>query len=307
MTQGLVEGVPRSIWDMQLTVPNNSAVRSAAHIAPAGAGLITPGATSRLEGSSLWYRSQAVTALKHRTVAEEEMKRAMRQALGVDDVTFGSDTQRKALEEVLAKHDLAPLVVVLPTGGGKSLLFMALACLRDPGVTVVVVPYRALLDNLLSKAKAAGIDCFEWKRGEVNPAALVFVSADVVAPFMSYARIVEEKRLLRRVCVDESHLTFTSSNCRAKLTVVRLVRGLRAPTIMLTAPPDRAGVRAGGEHGRADVPLRPHGDDPGPHPIHCRSMSGGIRLRADGRDLPTNAGASAMAERGGVQPQPATG
>ncbi len=67
---------------------------------------------------------------------------------------------------------------------------MAPACLRDPGVTAVVVPYRALLDNLLSKAKAAGIDCFEWKKGEVNPAALVFVSADVVAPFVSYARVI---------------------------------------------------------------------------------------------------------------------
>ena len=63
----------------------------------------------------------------------------------------------------------------------------------------------------------------------------MFVSADVVQPFMSYARIIDGKGLLRRVFVDESHLTFTSSNWRAKLTTVRLVRGLRAPTIMLTA------------------------------------------------------------------------
>jgi superfamily II DNA helicase RecQ len=34
-----------------------------------------------------------------------------------------------------------PLVVVLLTGRGKSLLFSVLACLDDSGVTVVVVLY----------------------------------------------------------------------------------------------------------------------------------------------------------------------
>jgi hypothetical protein len=56
------------------------------------------------------------------------------------------------------------------------LLFMAPACLNDPGVTIVVVPYRALLDNLLKTAKHARIDCIEYRPGEQNPAALVFVS-----------------------------------------------------------------------------------------------------------------------------------
>jgi hypothetical protein len=37
-----------------------------------------------------------------------------------------------------------PLVIVLPTGGGKSLLFTLPACIEGPGVTVVVVPFRAL-------------------------------------------------------------------------------------------------------------------------------------------------------------------
>ncbi|KAK5162702.1 uncharacterized protein LTR77_011237 [Saxophila tyrrhenica] len=199
-------------------------------------GLITPGESQGLETSPLWYRSHMTAPVGTRpAIGEAEMKQAMRKALRRDDVSFRSDKQREALESIMKKDDFIPLVVVLPTGGGKSLLFTAPACLDDPGVTVVVVPYRALLNRLLQTAQEAGIDCFEWKRGEVNPAALVFVSADVVQPFMSYARVMEGKGLLRRVFVDESHLTFTSSNWRAKLTTVRLVRGLRAPTIMLTA------------------------------------------------------------------------
>ncbi|CAN9443013.1 unnamed protein product [Alternaria alternata] len=61
-------------------------------------------------------------------------------------ITFKSPEQEIALRAILAGE--TPLVVVLPTGGGKSLLFMAPACLSDPGVTIVVVPFRELLKNL---------------------------------------------------------------------------------------------------------------------------------------------------------------
>jgi len=42
------------------------------------------------------------------------------------------------------------------------------------------------------------------------------------------------KGVLRRVFVDESHLTFTVSDWRPKLVEVRAVRGLKVPTILLT-------------------------------------------------------------------------
>lgn len=192
---------------------------------------------SGLESSPLWIRSNqvAVPADHPPPVSAADIKRAMQKALKCEDVTFRSEKQREALETIMMKDDYTPLIVVFPTGGGKSLLFTAPACLEDPGITVVIVPYRALLNRLLEMAQEAGIDCMEWKRSEVNPAALVFVSADTVPPFMSYARTMEGKGLLRRVFVDESHLTFTSSSWRTKLTTVRQVRGLRAPTIMLTA------------------------------------------------------------------------
>jgi len=65
---------------------------------------------------------------------------------------------------------------------------MAPACLDDPGVIIVVVPYRALVNNLVSTATKARIDYIEYKPGEQNPAALVFVSADFVieGQFLSY-------------------------------------------------------------------------------------------------------------------------
>jgi superfamily II DNA helicase RecQ len=50
---------------------------------------------------------------------------------------------------------------VLLTGGGKSLLFSVPACLDDAGVTVVVVPYRALIKDLVSRMQKRGINYIE--------------------------------------------------------------------------------------------------------------------------------------------------
>ena len=56
-------------------------------------------------------------------------------------------------EQELALHAVidgqTPLIVVLPTGGGKSLLFSVPACIDDAGVTVVVVLYQALIEDLV--------------------------------------------------------------------------------------------------------------------------------------------------------------
>jgi superfamily II DNA helicase RecQ len=57
-----------------------------------------------------------------------------------------------------------PLVVVLPTGVGKSLLFMLPSLFEGAGVTVVIVPYRALVEDLLRRICGYGVDCMGWTR-----------------------------------------------------------------------------------------------------------------------------------------------
>jgi superfamily II DNA helicase RecQ len=171
----------------------------------------------------------------------------MQQVLGRRDVGFRSAGQEQALHAVLRGQ--TPLVVILPTGGGKSLLFTVPACLDNTGVTVVVVPYRALIADLLDRMQKRGIDCIEWKHGESNPAAVVVVSADLAGDitsngnFLSYATMLHSKGLLRRVVVDESHLIITSSDWRPKLAMLRNLRLLPCPIVLLTAtlPPVREG------------------------------------------------------------------
>jgi superfamily II DNA helicase RecQ len=92
-----------------------------------------------------------------------------------------------------------------------------------------------------------GFDCIEWTRGESNPASVVIVSADKCGDdtsngnFLGYAQLLKGKGLLQRVVVDECHLVLTARNWRAKMLLVKRLRVLGCPTVLLTAtlPPLR--------------------------------------------------------------------
>ena len=125
----------------------------------------------------------------------------------------------------------------MPTGGGKSLLFTAPACLDRIGTTIVVVPFRALINDLVEKAKKTGIDSVEWRPGEVNPATIVFVSADLVdgTNLLGYAQQLFDSGRLRRIFIDECHLVFKENHWRAKLARLSCLRGVNCPMVLLTA------------------------------------------------------------------------
>ncbi len=76
--------------------------------------------------------------------------------------TFKSPMQRHLVELSLARE--TNFMAVLPTGGGKSLIYQ-LAALQDAGTkfkTVVVVPCKALLQDQLNKATKLGIPCIKY-------------------------------------------------------------------------------------------------------------------------------------------------
>jgi superfamily II DNA helicase RecQ len=140
----------------------------------------------------------------------------MQRIFKTQNVRFWSVEQELAVHAVLDKQTL--LVVVLLTGRGKSLLFMVLGCVEEGGITVVVVLYRALITDLVTRIRGSGIKCIEWKHRETNPASVVVVSADIAGDilgdgnFLSYARLLCSKGVLRRVVVDECYLIYTSSD-----------------------------------------------------------------------------------------------
>ncbi len=83
-------------------------------------------------------------------VSLEDIRTLLSQQWGYD--TF-RPLQQEAIENVLAGRDS---VVVLPTGGGKSLCFQAPAC-AQPGLAVVVSPLISLMKDQVDALKTNGI------------------------------------------------------------------------------------------------------------------------------------------------------
>ncbi len=169
----------------------------------------------------------------------DEIREAMRKVLKQDEPEFRSEEQERAVAAVLNLD--TPLVVVLPTGGGKSLPFMLAASLPDPGVTILVAPFNALLYDYVKRLKLSEIDHVLWYHGQTRYAPLVVVSADHCggSDFITYGHMLGKK--LRRVVIDEGHLSFTASDYRQKLRLLYHLRVLGCPTVVLTAtlPPSR--------------------------------------------------------------------
>ena len=127
----------------------------------------------RLDRSKLKLRRRRRPRRAGPEYTDQDIKAAMQQVLGQTEVLFRTPEQEQALQAVL--HGQTPLVVVLPTGGGKSVLFMVPACMADAGVTVVVVPFRALVNDLLRRLQRARIDHLEWRPNRPNGAPAVVV------------------------------------------------------------------------------------------------------------------------------------
>jgi superfamily II DNA helicase RecQ len=214
-------------------------------------GFLTPASSSsvRLESKAFPGRprfDEAATTgvLPLNTVpvySGEEIHEGLKKVLNQEEPTFRSAEQEEAVFAALDRQ--TPLIVVLPTGGGKTLTFTLPAVLRAPGVSIVVAPFNALEKDYVRRLQQSHIEHVVWRHGEARYAPVVVVSADraVSTQFITYASMLKKRKLLRRVVLDECHLTFTASDYRPKLKQLGHLQVLRCPIILLTAtlPPIR--------------------------------------------------------------------
>jgi superfamily II DNA or RNA helicase len=108
-----------------------------------------------------------------------------------------------------------PLVIVLPTGSGKSALFFSVAAMTSQQKVMVVVPFAALVDSIAVRGQAAGLLCKKWKdeKSGHELQQLIIVSADraVQGKFMHYAQGLALSRQLAYVFFNECHVAFADT------------------------------------------------------------------------------------------------
>lgn len=143
----------------------------------------------------------------------EHIEQTLKQFFGYETFWTG---QREIIEYALAGHDA---FVLMPTGGGKSLTYQ-LPALLMPGLTVVISPLIALMQDQVDRLRANGIPAAfvnsslsSTERVERERAALdgtlklLYVAPErlVSGNFLSLLDQVENNVGLSLLAVDEAH------------------------------------------------------------------------------------------------------
>ncbi|KAK0822603.1 hypothetical protein LTR73_009190 [Friedmanniomyces endolithicus] len=154
---------------------------------------------------------------------------------GNDELGWKLAEQEQALTTIMSWTE--QVVAILPTGAGKSLLFMLQCTLPDAGVTVHVMPLVSLRGDLLRRLRELRIDHIEWSSGERRESGLVLVTAEAASTkdFVIYAQALIAQQKLDRVVVDECDLTVTAASYRKSIVDVTLIRSLPTQFVYLTA------------------------------------------------------------------------
>lgn len=159
---------------------------------------------------------------------------------------FGPDAQPRSLDQrnglLLIARSHPETIVVMPTGGGKSLLFVIPSLLPRAQVTVVVTPLVALKQDLQRR-------CMEWRimcdvydpfitphrLHQIPSLLLVDVELAVTDEFLTMTRALHAMDRLDRIVIDEAHLILTAAHYRSHLISLGLLRRLQCPFVCMTA------------------------------------------------------------------------
>ena len=175
----------------------------------------------------------------------EAKRRILKSIFGFDGFRPG---QEAVVDDLLAgRHTLA----VMPTGSGKSLCFQIPALVR-PGLTVVVSPLVALMENQVAALELAGVGAGtinSSRSREVNVATWRRVAAgEVSLLYMAPERLMTEPMLaalarlpLNYFVVDESHcISQWGHSFRPEYRALERLRALfpRVPIGAFTATAD---------------------------------------------------------------------
>jgi superfamily II DNA helicase RecQ len=176
--------------------------------------------------TSAWEEGHVHPSTRSKMLAEQEEEELARWAklantdltaefkrlVGQPDAAFRGK-QEEALKAITERR--LRVLVIMGTGGGKSMLFMLPAAVSpEGGITVVVVPLTALQSDLQDRCERLGIQCAKWNGTRPPYSAKIVLVTPESATTKAFGRFVDEKRMLRqldRIVIDECHLLMEST------------------------------------------------------------------------------------------------
>jgi RecQ family ATP-dependent DNA helicase len=154
--------------------------------------------------------------------------------------------QKPALEAIMRNE--SPVLVVMGTSVGKTLLFQIPAMSVGSGTTVVITPLVSLQDHMVQRCRTVGISCVKWESQQVSQmrAQIVIVTPEsaVSKAFGSFLNDLEGRRELVRIVHDECHTVMDSSpDFRPQMRQLGTLstRGVQMVFLTATLPPRMQG------------------------------------------------------------------
>ncbi|KAF9882584.1 hypothetical protein FE257_006232, partial [Aspergillus nanangensis] len=133
----------------------------------------------------------------------------------------------------------SPVVAIMPTGSGKSMLFMLPAWIEPGGTTVVVVPLIALRQDMQQRCQQLGISCTVWEsRRPPDAASIILVTPEsaITPDFHSFLNRLQMTQRLDRIVIDECHVILQgSSTFRPAMQRLGQLIQARTQMVFLTA------------------------------------------------------------------------
>ncbi|KAH7074973.1 P-loop containing nucleoside triphosphate hydrolase protein, partial [Paraphoma chrysanthemicola] len=152
-----------------------------------------------------------------------------------EQATFRS-VQKPAIQAIM--QNKSPIVVIMGTGGGKSVLFMLRASVSS-GVTVVVVPLVALRFDMKERCEALGIASAEWDSQRPHESAQIMFVTPEAAVGEGFGHYINRQRAmgrLDRIVVDECHVVLDSlEGFRSRMLGLRGLTRAETQMVYLTA------------------------------------------------------------------------
>lgn len=187
----------------------------------------TQAATTRKEAIEEEYRRWKIMRLV-------DVDAELKSLLG-EQAVFRS-VQQPAIRAIM-QHK-SPVVAIMGTGAGKSVLFMLPASVSS-GVTIVVVPLVALRFDMKERCDQLGIVSAEWDSQRPHEGAQIMFVTPEAAVGEAFGHYINRQRVmgrLDRIVVDECHVVLDSfTGFRSRMLAMRGLLRAEAQMVYLTA------------------------------------------------------------------------
>ena len=160
---------------------------------------------------------------------------ALRGLYDDSEAQFKSEEQVEAVRLTMKRS--GDILVILPTGGGKSVIFMASAWIEKELTTMMIVPFVALIEDMKKRCKELGLSCYIWRNSgtihsqRMAQIVLVGVENAVTSEFQQFLIRLEQSQKLTRIAIDECHTILTQRDFRSVMR--RLTGTIRCVNVQL--------------------------------------------------------------------------